>query len=84
MDHPMYKAASMEESMNRPATAPREFEPAVLEAIRDWLLAQIKRNAARMQSALHPQLAKRMIYTVPKTGRSQFNHLGAMQLAHVD
>ena len=84
MDHPMYKAASMEESMNRPATAPREFEPAVLEAIRDWLLAQIKRNAARMQSALHPQQAKRMIYTVPKTGRSQFNHLGAMQLAHVD
>jgi hypothetical protein len=37
-------------------------------------------NAARMESALHPELAKRMIYTDPKTGRSQFNHMGAMAL----
>jgi hypothetical protein len=33
-----------------------------------------------MESALHPELAKRMISTDPKTGRSQFNHMGAMQL----
>lgn len=37
-------------------------------------------DAARMESALHPELAKRMIYTDPKTGRSQFNHMGAMAL----
>lgn len=37
-------------------------------------------DAARMESALHPELAKRMIFTDPKTGRSQFNHMGAMQL----
>jgi len=37
-------------------------------------------DAARMESALHPELAKRMISTDPKTGRSQFNHMGAMQL----
>jgi hypothetical protein len=37
-------------------------------------------DAARMDSALHPELAKRMILTDPKTGRSQFNHMGAMQL----
>ena len=37
-------------------------------------------DAARMESALHPDLAKRMISTDPKTGRSQFNHMGAMQL----
>jgi hypothetical protein len=37
-------------------------------------------NAARMESALHPELAKRMISTDPKTGHSQFNHMGAMQL----
>jgi hypothetical protein len=37
-------------------------------------------DAARMESALHPELAKRMIYTDPKTGHSQFNHMGAMQL----
>ena len=37
-------------------------------------------DAARMESALHPELAKRMISTDPKTGHSQFNHMGAMQL----
>ena len=37
-------------------------------------------NAERMESALHPELAKRMISTDPKTGHSQFNHMGAMQL----
>ena len=37
-------------------------------------------DAARMESALHPELAKRMIYTDSKTGHSQFNHMGAMQL----
>src|SRR5436853_1969116 len=37
-------------------------------------------DAARMESALHPELAKRMILTDLKTGHSQFNHMGAMQL----
>ena len=37
-------------------------------------------DAARMESSLHPELAKRMIYTDPKSGRSQFNHMGAMAL----
>jgi len=37
-------------------------------------------DAARMESALHPELAKRMIFSDPKTGHSQFNHMGAMQL----
>ena len=33
-----------------------------------------------MERALHPELAKRMISTDPKTERSQFNHMGAMTL----
>ena len=37
-------------------------------------------DATRMESALHPELAKRMISTDPKTGHSQFNHMGAMAL----
>ena len=37
MDHAMYKAASMEQSMNWPPNSPREFEPTVLEAIKSWL-----------------------------------------------
>jgi hypothetical protein len=37
-------------------------------------------DAARMERALHFELAKRMISTDSKTGRSQLNHLGAMTL----
>src|SRR5438309_11496551 len=37
-------------------------------------------DAARMESSLHPELAKRMISTDPKTGHSLFNHMGAMAL----
>ena len=29
-------------------------------------------DAARMESTLYPELAKRMIFTDPKTGHSQF------------
>jgi hypothetical protein len=47
-----------------------------LEYIEGWYAG----DAARMEPALHPELAKRMISTDPNTGRSQFNHIGAMTL----
>jgi Putative lumazine-binding len=47
-----------------------------LDYIEGWYTG----DAARMERALHPELAKRMISTDPKTGRSQFNHMGAMTL----
>jgi len=40
MEHGLTRAASMEASLNKPATAPAEFEPAVLEAIEAWLKGQ--------------------------------------------
>ena len=54
------------------------------EAIRktalDYIEGWYSGDAARMECALHPELAKRMISTDPKTGRSQLNHMGAMTL----
>jgi hypothetical protein len=54
------------------------------EAIRktalDYIEGWYAGDAARMEHALHPDLAKRMISTDPKTGRSQFNHMSAMAL----
>jgi hypothetical protein len=47
-----------------------------LDYIEGWYAG----DAVRMERALHPELAKRMISTDPKTGRSQFNHMGAMTL----
>jgi len=44
MDHAMFKAASMEQSMNWPANMPREFEPAVLDTIKAWLQTEVVRK----------------------------------------
>jgi len=53
-----------------------QFRKTALDYIEGWY----EGDAARMENALHPELAKRMISTDPKTGHSQFNHMGAMQL----
>lgn len=37
-------------------------------------------DAERMESALHPELAKRMVFTDQRTGRSSINQMGAMTL----
>jgi|ERR1041384_623003 hypothetical protein len=55
-------------------------ETAIRKTALDYIEGWYAGDAARMESALHPELAKRMIYTDPKTGHSQFNHMGAMQL----
>jgi hypothetical protein len=53
-----------------------EIKKTALDYIEGWYAG----DAARMERALHPELAKRMISTDPKTGRSQFNQMGAMAL----
>lgn len=45
MDHFMTRASSMEESMNRAAGARVEFEPAILDAIKEWLQRQSGQSA---------------------------------------
>jgi hypothetical protein len=55
-------------------------ESAITKTALDYIEGWYAGDAARMERALHPELAKRMISTDPKTGRSQFNHMGAMTL----
>jgi len=59
--------------------SPDESE-AIKKTALDYIEGWYAGDAARMERALHPELAKRMISTDPKTGRSQFNHMGAMAL----
>ena len=53
---------------------------AIKKTALDYIEGWYTGDAARMERALHPELAKRMISIDPKTGRSQFNHMGAMTL----
>jgi len=59
-------------------TSPTDDNAAITKTALNYIEGWYEADAARMESALHPELAKRMIYTDPKTGRSQFNHMGAM------
>ena len=61
-------------------TTPTDDNAAITKTALNYIEGWYEGDAARMESALHPELAKRMIYTDPKTGRSQFNHMGAMAL----
>ena len=61
------------------AASPDE-NAAITKTALNYIEGWYEGDAARMESALHPELAKRMIYTDSKSGRSQFNHMGAMAL----
>ena len=49
---------------------------AALDYIQGWYTA----DAARMERALHPELAKRMVQDDPKTKKSVLDHMGAKEL----
>jgi putative lumazine-binding protein len=51
---------------------------AAMDYIEGWYAG----DAIRMEHALHPELAKRIVMTDPKTGRSQLQTMGAMTLVN--
>src|SRR5260370_9871554 len=62
-------------------TGASDDNESIKKAALDYIEAWYAGDAPRMERALHPELAKRMISTDRKTGLSQFNHIGAMALA---
>jgi hypothetical protein len=52
------------------------IEATALDYIEGWY----EGNAERMERALHPELAKRIVLTDPKTGKSRLDQMGAMTL----
>lgn len=61
-------------------TPSNDDDAAIRATALNYIQGWYEGDATRMESALHPELAKRMISTDAKTGHSQFNHMGAMQL----
>jgi hypothetical protein len=55
-------------------------DAALRKVAMDYIEGWYTGDAARMESALHPELAKRMVFTDPRTGKSVFNHMSAMAL----
>lgn len=67
-----------------PAQSPGPADCVDLEAITtaalDYGEGWYEGDASRMERALHPELAKRMVYTHPNSGRSRLSDMGSMTL----
>jgi len=55
---------------------------AIKQTALDYIEGWYEGNPERMERALHPELAKRIVLTDPKTGRSRLDQMGAMTLVH--
>jgi hypothetical protein len=53
---------------------------AIKQTALDYVEGWYEGNTERMERALHPDLAKRIVRTDPKSGRSRLDHMGAMGL----
>jgi hypothetical protein len=61
------------------AQTPSEAE-LIKQCALDYIEGWYEGNAERMERALHPELAKRIVRTDPKTGRSALSQMSAMSL----
>jgi len=58
----------------------REDADGIRRAAMDYIEGWYAGDAARMERSLHPELAKRMVKTDPKTGHSTLEQMSAMTL----
>lgn len=63
-----------------PPTAATADDLALRACALDYIEGWYTGDAARMERALHPELAKRIVMTDPKTGRSTLQQMGALTL----
>jgi hypothetical protein len=53
---------------------------AIKQAALDYIEGWYEGNAERMERSLHPELAKRIVHTDPKSGTSRLDQMSAMTL----
>jgi hypothetical protein len=62
---------------------PNAEAAAIRQAALDYIEGYYEGSAERMERALHPELAKRIVHTDAKTGRSRLDQMGAMTLVQI-
>jgi hypothetical protein len=79
---PLFASPAMAqgEAKPEPAKASEADLAAIKQTALDYCEGWYEGSAERMERALHPDLAKRIIRTDPNSGRSRLEHQGAMQL----
>ncbi|MGH9766277.1 MAG: nuclear transport factor 2 family protein [Blastocatellia bacterium] len=71
---------SSQEAVAKPAGASESALAAIKQTALDYIEGYYEGNAERMERALHPELAKRIVRTDPKSGRSRLDQMSAMSL----
>ena len=72
------QGAAVAKTLAAPTAA--EDSAGIRSAAMDYIDGWYAGDGARMARALHPELAKRMVYTDPRMGRSMLNQMSAMTL----
>ena len=75
-----FVAASAGDAGAQAVTGPADDRAAIRQAALDYIEGWYEGNAARMESALHPELAKRIVRTNPQNRRSQLDQMSALTL----
>ena len=68
------------DAQNANASVPAADAAAIKQTALDYIEGWYEGNAERMERALHPELAKRIVETNPQTGRSRLSQMSAMSL----
>ena len=61
-------------------SAPNANEAAIKQTALDYIEGWYEGNAERMERALHPELAKRIVRTNPQNNQSRLDQMSAMSL----
>jgi len=59
---------------------PQPEHAAITETALDYIEGWYTADATRMEQALYPELAKRVLVRDPRTGKGRIDHMGAMRL----
>ncbi len=71
---------SSQEAAAKPAGASEADLGAIKQTALDYIEGYYEGNGERMERALHPDLAKRIVHTDSKSGRSRLDQMSAMSL----
>ena len=72
---------SSQQAAAKPAGASEADLAAIKQTALDYIEGYYEGNGERMERALHSELAKRIVITDPKSGRSRLDQMSAMTLA---
>ncbi len=67
-------------AQNAASSASTPDAAAIKQTALDYIEGWYEGNAERMERALHPELAKRIVETNPQTGRSRLSQMSALTL----